>query len=245
LPGITAPCSLNSSKLFLRANNSGFEGWDMRSVFVFLLAIGVAGCSAAGQAAVESVGSLASSFGSAATGYQSAQATKKLNEANAQVAFASAALTRQQAVDLSTKRMQVERERPVVVKILTSAGDSERDPMLKSIALWVSAGGDPDYGFKYWLSHEEALAAVPNSHPTLELPNQQPVLQPKVAEAAPKQPALIARQPLTTASDPPQAPSDPPQASQVSSVRSTLTPPLSSLTPPLSSSALLGIAPGR
>ena len=203
----------------------------MRSVYFFLLAIGVAGCSAAGQAAVDSVGTLASSLGSAATGYQTAQTTKKLNEANAQVAFASASLTRQQAVDLSTKRMQVERERPVVVKILNDSADSERDPMLKSIALWVSAGGDPDYGFKYWLSHEEARAAVPNSHPTLELPTQQPALQPKVSVAQPKQPALIARQPLASASDPHEASSQPVQAS---------TPP-----PSLSSAALLAVAPGR
>jgi hypothetical protein len=203
----------------------------MRSVYFLLLAIGVAGCSAAGQAAVDSVGTLAGSLGSAATGYQTAQATKKLNEANAQVAFASASLTRQQVVDLSTKRMQVERERPVVVKILNDSADSEHDPMLKSVALWVGAGGDPDYGFKYWLSHEEARAGAPNSRPMLELPTQQPALQPKVSVAQPKQPALIARQPLTTASNPLEASSQPLQASTPA--------------PSLSSAALLAVAPGR
>jgi hypothetical protein len=204
----------------------------MRSVFLFLLAIGVAGCSAAGQAAVDSVGTLASSIGSAATGYQTAQGTKKLNEANAQVAFASASLTRQQAVDLSTKRMQVERERPVVVKILNSAADSEHDPMLRNVALWVGAGGDPDYGFKYWLSHEEART-VPNSHPTLELPTQQPALQPKISAAEPKQPAIIVRQPLTSAARQPLTSVPEPMAQA------------SAPTPSLSSAALLAVAPGR
>jgi hypothetical protein len=158
----------------------------MRSVLVLWLAVWVAGCSAAGEAAVESVGSLASSVGSAATGYQAAQSTKKLNEANVQVALANAALTRQQASDLSLKQKQVAQERPVVVRILNKAAESEHDPMLQSVALWVAAGGDPDYGFKFWLSHEEALATPPTSHPTLELPNQQPALQPKIAEAHPK-----------------------------------------------------------
>ena len=157
----------------------------MRSVLVLSLAVWVAGCSAAGEAAVQSVGTLASSFGSAASGYQTAQSTKKLNEANVQVALANAALTRQQASDLSLKQKQMEQERPVVVRILNKAAESEHDPMLQSVALWVAAGGDPDYGFKFWLSHEEALSMPPTSHPTLELPNQQPALQPKIAEARP------------------------------------------------------------
>jgi hypothetical protein len=201
----------------------------MRSVVVLWLAVWVAGCSAAGQAAIESVGTLASSFGSAATGYQTAQSTKKLNEANVQVALANAAFTRQQASDLNTRQHQVEHERPVVVRILNSAADSERDPMLQSVALWVAAGGDPDYAFKYWLSHEEALSAGPNSHPTLELPNQQPALQPKLAEAQPNQSELIPKQaPPTSASESPQA----------SSARTA--PP-----PAPSSAQLLAVAPGR
>ncbi len=158
----------------------------MRSVLVLWLAVWVAGCSAAGQAAVESVGSLASSFGSAATGYQTAQSTKKLNEANVQVALANAALTHQQASELNLKQNQVEHERPVVVRILNKAAESEHDPMLQSVALWVASGGDPDYAFKFWLSHEEALATAPTPHPTLELPNHQPALQPKLAEMQPK-----------------------------------------------------------
>ena len=158
----------------------------MRAVLVLSLAVWVAGCSAAGQAAVESVGSLASSFGSAATGYQTAQSTKKLNEANVQVALANAALTHQQASELNLKQNQVEHERPVVVRILNKTAESEHDPMLQSVAMWVAAGGDPDYAFKFWLSHEEALATAPTSHPTLELPNHQPALQPKLAEMQPK-----------------------------------------------------------
>ena len=163
-----------------------FRGVVMRSVLVLWLAVWVAGCSAAGQAAVESVGSLASSFGSAATGYQTAQSTKKLNEANVQVALANAALTHQQASELNLKQNQVEHERPVVVRILNKAAESEHDPMLQSVALWVASGGDPDYAFKFWLSHEEALATAPTPHPTLELPNHQPALQPKLAEMQPK-----------------------------------------------------------
>jgi hypothetical protein len=157
----------------------------MRSVLVLWLAVWVAGCSAAGQAAFQSVGSLASSVGSAATGYQTAQSTKKLNEANVQVALANATLTRQQASELNLKQNQVEHERPVVVRILNKAAETEHDPMLQSVALWVAAGGDPDYAFKFWLSHEEALATASTPHPTLELPNQQPALQPKIAEARP------------------------------------------------------------
>jgi hypothetical protein len=189
----------------------------MRSVLVLWLAVWVAGCSAAGQAAVESVGTLASSVGSAATGYQTAQSTKKLNEANVQVALANAALTRQQAGELNLKQNQVEHERPVVVQILNSAAKSEHDPMLQRVALWVAAGGDPDYAFKFWLSHEEALSTAPTSHPTLELPNQQPALQPKISEAQPriaevqpKQAELIPKQaPLAGAPESPQASSAP------------------------------------
>jgi len=177
----------------------------MRSVLVLGLAVWVAGCSAAGQAAVESVGTLANSIGSAATGYQTAQSTKKLNEANIEVALASAALTRQQARDLNTKQNLVERERPVVVRILNSAADSEHDPRLENVALWVAAGGDPDYAFKYWLSHEDSIS-FQNSHPLLELPTQQPVLQPKLAAAQPKQSEPSPKQgPLTSAFESPQA----------------------------------------
>jgi hypothetical protein len=109
-------------------------------------------------------------------------------------------LTRQQASDLNTRQDQVERERPVVVRILNSAADSEHDPMLKNVALWVAAGGDPDYAFRYWLSHEETLSA-PNSHPMLELPNQQPALQPKQSEPSPKQaPLTVSEFPQASAS---------------------------------------------
>ena len=194
----------------------------MRSVLVLWLAVWVAGCSAAGQAAVESVGSLASSFGSAATGYQTAQSTKKLNEANVQVALANAALTHQQASELNLKQNQVEHERPVVVRILNKAAESERDPMLQSVALWVAAGGDPDYAFKFWLSHEEALATAPTSHPTLELPNHQPALQPKLAEMQPKltetQRKLAEEQPKQAELIPKQAPmASAPESPQASS----------------------------
>lgn len=182
----------------------------MRSVLVLWLAVWVAGCSAAGQAAVESVGTLASSFGSAATGYQTAQSTKKLNDANVQVALANAALTHQQASDLNLKQKQVEQERPVVVRILNKAAESEHDPMLQSVALWVAAGGDPDYAFKFWLSHEEALATAATPHPTLELPNHQPALQPKIAEMQPKlteaQRKLAEEQPKQAEVIPKQAP---------------------------------------
>jgi hypothetical protein len=184
---------------YLRLAGYQFAGVVMRSVLVLWLAVWVAGCSAAGQAAVESVGTLASSFGSAATGYQTAQSTKKLNEANDQVALANAALTRQQAGELNLKQNQVEHERPVVVRILNKAAETEHDPMLQSVALWVASGGDPDYAFKFWLSHEEALATAPTPHPTLELPNHQPALQPKIAEARPRiaeaQPKLGLAQP--------------------------------------------------
>jgi ATP/maltotriose-dependent transcriptional regulator MalT len=181
----------------------------MRSVWVLWLAVWVAGCSAA---AVESVGTLANSIGSAATGYQTAQSTKKLNEANVEAALANAALTRQQASDLNTRQDEVERERPVVVRILNSAADSEHDPMLKNVALWVAAGGDPDYAFKYWLSHEETLSA-PNSHPLLELPNQQPALQPKQPGPSPKQ------APLTSVPEFPQASASGALPQALSSVR--------------------------
>src|SRR6266849_6589065 len=186
------------------------SGGVMRSVLVLWLAVWVAGCSAAGQAAVESVGYLASSFGSAATGYQTAQSTKKLNEANVQVALANAALTHQQASELNLKQNQVEHERPVAVRILNKAAESEHDPMLQSVALWVASGGDPDYAFKFWLSHEEALATAPTPHPTLELPNHQPALQPKLAEKQPKQAELIPKQAtLAGAPESPQASSGP------------------------------------
>src|SRR5260370_41882935 len=82
--------------------------------------------------------------------------------------------------------------------------------MLRSVALGVAAGGDPDYAFKFWLSHEEALATAPTPHPTLELPNHQPALQPKLAEMQPKltdtQRELAEEQPIQADLMPKQAP---------------------------------------
>src|SRR5260370_41701730 len=114
--------------------------------------------------------------------------------------------------------------------MLNKGRECEHDAMQKSVVLWGAAGGDPDYAFKFWLSHEEALATAPSPHPTLELPNHQPALQPKLAEMQskltetqrklaeeqPKQAELIPKQaPLAGAPESPQAssaPIVPPQA---------------------------------
>jgi hypothetical protein len=158
------------------------------------------------------------------------------------VALANAALTHQQASELNLKQNQVEHERPVVVRILTKAAESEHDPMLQSVALWVASGGDPDYAFKFWLSHEEALATAPTSHPTLELPNHQPALQPKLAEMQPKltetQRKLAEEQPRQAELIPKQAPlAGAPESPQASSV--PIVPPQA-----LSNAQLSTVAPG-
>ena len=115
------------------------------------------------------------------------------------------------------------------MRILNKAAASEHDPMLQSVALWVAAGGDPDYAFKFWLSHEEALATAPASHPTLELPNQQPALQPKLAREEPKvaeaQPKIGEEQPKQAELIPKQAPlAGAPESPPASSAASTVPP---------------------
>ena len=70
--------------------------------------------------------------------------------------LANAALVQNQVEDLELSRNKIAAERPVVVEILRERAREEGAPFLKEIALWVSAGGDPDYAFHYLIDHERA-----------------------------------------------------------------------------------------
>jgi hypothetical protein len=56
-----------------------------------------------------------------------------------------------QADELRIKREELEDERAATVGILREVAVSREDPVLADLALWVQAGGDPDYAMHYAL----------------------------------------------------------------------------------------------
>lgn len=114
---------------------------------------------------------IANSFGSAVTGLETAGSETRVNNAQVKLTLANAALVQNQVEDLELQRDHTAAERPIVVKILRERARQEHDPLLKEIALWVSAGGDPDYAFHYLMEHERARDEE-LKHNTLVVPPQ-------------------------------------------------------------------------
>ncbi len=118
-----------------------------------LVALGfmVSGCAALAAPGVEGAASLAGTAGTTATGYISTQSSRELNSANVDFIRAQAQLQKMQADELLVKREQIESERAATVGILRDMAIAREDPTLADIALWVQAGGDPDYAMHYAL----------------------------------------------------------------------------------------------
>jgi hypothetical protein len=113
------------------------------------------GCSAAGDTTLQGANGLADTIESGFSGYESAGAQRRMDAAQIRLTLANAALVRNQIQDLRIKRHEVNSQRSVVVKILRKDAIEEDDPFLTDIARWVSAGGDPDYPFRYLMEREE------------------------------------------------------------------------------------------
>jgi len=89
--------------------------------------------------------------GNSATGYMSTHSSIELNAANVELVRAQAQMQKVQADDLRSKREELESERAATVGILREMAIAREDPTLADVALWVQAGGDPDYAMHYAL----------------------------------------------------------------------------------------------
>jgi hypothetical protein len=129
----------------------------------FLLSGCVAAAAPLATPAFESATTMAGTAGTTATGYFATESTKQLNSANVELIHAQAAMLKAQQRDLARKRKQIADERATVVGILRDRAISEDDYKLADLAMWVDAGGDPQFAMKYLLDHEghsETTASV-------------------------------------------------------------------------------------
>ena len=124
---------------------------SVRITALFALAFVVSGCAALAAPGVEGAASLAGTAGSAGTGYISTQSSRELNAANVELIRAQAQMQKTQAEELSIKREELEDERAATVGVLREMALTREDLTLADLAVWVQAGGDPDYAMHYAL----------------------------------------------------------------------------------------------
>ena len=123
----------------------------MKIIGLLVLAFMVSGCALLAAPGIEGAASLAGMAGNSATGYMSTHSSVELNAANVELVHAQAQMQKVQADDLRSKREQLESERAATVGILREMAIAREDPTLADVALWVQAGGDPDYAMHYAL----------------------------------------------------------------------------------------------
>ncbi len=123
----------------------------MKIIGLLVLAFVVSGCAALAAPGIEGAASLAGMAGNSATGYMSTHSSIELNAANVELVRAQAQMQKVQADDLRSKREELENERAATVGILREMSIAREDPTLADVALWVQAGGDPDYAMHYAL----------------------------------------------------------------------------------------------
>ena len=123
----------------------------MKIIGLLVLAFVLSGCAALAAPGIEGAASLAGMAGNSATGYMSTHSSIELNAANVELVRAQAQMQKVQADDLRSKREQLENERAATVGILREMAIAREDPTLADVALWVQAGGDPDYAMHYAL----------------------------------------------------------------------------------------------
>ena len=123
----------------------------MKIIGLLVLAFVVSGCALLAAPGIEGAASLAGMAGNSATGYMSTHSSIELNAANVELVKAQAQMQKVQADDLRSKREELEDERAATVGILREMAIVREDPTLADVALWVQAGGDPDYAMHYAL----------------------------------------------------------------------------------------------
>ncbi|HSZ23559.1 MAG TPA: hypothetical protein VK782_10455 [Candidatus Sulfotelmatobacter sp.] len=123
----------------------------MKIIGLLVLAFMVSGCALLAAPGIEGAASLAGMAGNSATGYMSTHSSIELNAANVELVKAQAQMQKVQADDLRNKREELEDERAATVGILREMAIAREDPTLADMALWVQAGGDPDYAMHYAL----------------------------------------------------------------------------------------------
>ena len=123
----------------------------MKIIGLLVLAFVMSGCAALAAPGIEGAASLAGMAGNSATGYMSTHSSIELNAANVELVRAQAQMQKVQADDLRSKREELEKERAATVSILREMAIAREDPTLADVALWVQAGGDPDYAMHYAL----------------------------------------------------------------------------------------------
>ena len=123
----------------------------MKIIGLLVLAFMVSGCALLAAPGIEGAASLAGMAGNSATGYMSTHSSIELNAANVELVKAQAQMQKVQADDLRSKREELEDERAATVGILREMAIAREDPTLADVALWVQAGGDPDYAMHYAL----------------------------------------------------------------------------------------------
>jgi hypothetical protein len=126
-------------------------GDQVKIIGLLVLAFVVSGCAALAAPGIEGAASLAGMAGNSATGYMSTHSSIELNAANVELVRAQAQMQKVQADDLRSKREELESERAATVGILREMAIAREDPTLADVALWVQAGGDPDYAMHYAL----------------------------------------------------------------------------------------------
>jgi hypothetical protein len=123
----------------------------LKTIGLVVLAFMVSGCALLAAPGIEGAASLAGMAGNSATGYMSTHSSIELNAANVELVKAQAQMQKVQADDLRSKREELEDERAATVGILREMAIVREDPTLADVALWVQAGGDPDYAMHYAL----------------------------------------------------------------------------------------------
>jgi len=127
------------------------QGDQLKTIGLLVLALVASGCAALAAPGIEGAASLAGMAGNSATGYMSTHSSIELNAANVELVRAQAQMQKVQADDLRSKREELESERAATVGILREMAIAREDPTLADVALWVQAGGDPDYAMHYAL----------------------------------------------------------------------------------------------
>ena len=127
------------------------QGDQLKIIGLLVLAFVVSGCALLAAPGIEGAASLAGMAGNSATGYMSTHSSIELNAANVELVKAQAQMQKVQADDLRSKREELEDERAATVGILREMAIVREDPTLADVALWVQAGGDPDYAMHYAL----------------------------------------------------------------------------------------------
>ncbi|MGO9452883.1 MAG: hypothetical protein ACLQDV_17880 [Candidatus Binataceae bacterium] len=130
----------------------------MRTIIPLLLAasaLSLAGCFAPlASPAVEGASSIVGTTGSTGEGFITSQSTVEMNNANLHMAHLQADSMEDQLRDNETKRQDEMSARAATVGILRDQANAQHDPTLDDLAIWVAAGGEPEFAMKYMLDHE-------------------------------------------------------------------------------------------